>query len=122
MGSYDSRALFLSDFTNLRQANKALPPAALPSLSMATSAMDPNRGAAAPYESNVGGRRQRSRLLRLIPLLVWGAKMAPIKKLGDGRSTGLGWPPLDDDTQLPTEQWRRQWGGHGRGDATGRNV
>ncbi len=24
--------------------------------------------------------------------------MAPIEKLGDGRSTGLGWPPLDDDT------------------------
>jgi hypothetical protein len=40
----------------------ALPPAALPSLSVATSAMDPNRGAPAPYESNVGGRRQGSRL------------------------------------------------------------
>jgi hypothetical protein len=26
--------------------------------------------------------------------LVWGAEMAPIKKLGDGRSTGLGWRPL----------------------------
>ena len=71
----------------------ALPPAALPSLSMATSAMDPNRGAAAPYES------------------VWGAERAPIEKLGDGRSTGLGWPPLDDDTRQPTERWRRQWGG-----------
>ena len=43
--------------------------------------------------------------------LVWGAEMAPIEKLGDGRSTGLGWPPLDDDTQQPTERWRRQWGG-----------
>ncbi len=42
--------------------------------------------------------------------LVWGAKMAPIEKLGDGRSTGLGWPPLDDDTQQPTERWHRQWG------------
>ena len=47
--------------------------------------------------------------------------MAPIKKLGDGRSTGLGWPPLDDDTQQPTERWRRQWGGHVRGGATGGN-
>ena len=45
--------------------------------------------------------------------LVWGAEMAPIEKLGDGRSTGLGWPPLDDDTQQPTERWRRQWGGMG---------
>ena len=36
---------------------------------MATSAMDPNRGAAALYESNAGGRRPGSRLLRLIPLL-----------------------------------------------------
>ncbi len=43
--------------------------------------------------------------------LVWGAEMAPIEKLGDGRSTGLGWLPLDDDTQQPTERWLRQWGG-----------
>ena len=83
-----------------------LPPAALPSLSMATSAMDPNHCATAPYESNVGGRCQGLRLLLLIPL--FGApKWHPSKKLGDGRSTGLGWPPLDDATQQPTERWRR---------------
>ncbi len=28
--------------------------------------------------------------------LVWGAKMAPIIKVGDGQITGLGWPPLDE--------------------------
>ena len=67
----------------------ALPPAALPSLSMATSAMDPNRGAAAPYESNVGGRRQGSRLLRLIPL--FGApKWHPSKNWEMGGAPGLG--------------------------------
>ena len=58
----------------------ALPPAALPSLSMATSAMDPNRGAAAPYESNVGGRRQGLRLLRLIPL--FGHQNGTHQKIG----------------------------------------
>ncbi len=34
-----------------------LPPVALPSLSMETSTMDPNRGAEAPYESNAGDQR-----------------------------------------------------------------
>jgi hypothetical protein len=67
----------------------ALPPAALPSLSMATSAMDLNRGAAASYESNVDGRRQGSRLLRLIPL--FGApKWHPSKNLEMGGAPGLG--------------------------------
>jgi hypothetical protein len=67
----------------------ALPPAALPSLSMATSAMDPNRGAAAPYESNVRGRRQGSRLLRLIPL--FGApKWHPSKNWELGGAPGSG--------------------------------
>jgi hypothetical protein len=85
----------------------ALPPAALPSLSMATSAMDSNRGAAAPYESNVGGGCQGSRLLRLIPL--FGApKWHPSKNWEMGGAPGLG--------------GRHSWGGHGRGDATGRNV
>ena len=67
----------------------ALPPAALPSLSMATSAMDLNRGAAAPYESNGGGRRQGLRLLRLIPL--FGApKWHPSKNWELGGAPGLG--------------------------------
>jgi hypothetical protein len=43
-----------------QQPNEPLPPyllpAALPSLSMATSAMDPNQGAAAPHESYAGFR------------------------------------------------------------------
>ena len=61
----------------------------MPSLSMATSAMDPNRGAAAPYESNVGGRRQGSRLLWLIPL--FGApKWHPSKNWEMGGAPGLG--------------------------------
>ena len=46
----------------------ALPPAALPSLSMATSAMDPNRGAAPPHEPIRGARRPGSRALRSMPL------------------------------------------------------
>jgi len=45
-----------------------LPTAALPSLSKATSAMDPNRGATAPYESIAGGQCPGSRSLRPIPL------------------------------------------------------
>ncbi len=43
--------------------------------------------------------------------LVLGAKMVPIKKLGDGRSTGLGWLPLNGDTQQLTKRWRRRGGG-----------
>ena len=45
-----------------------LPPPALPSLSMETSSMDLNRGAAAPYEPNKGARRPGSRALRVFPL------------------------------------------------------
>jgi hypothetical protein len=45
------------------------PTAALPLLSMATSAMDPNCGAGAPYESIAGTRRPGSRSLQLIPLI-----------------------------------------------------
>ena len=57
--------------------------------SMATSDMDPNRGAVAPYESNVGGRHQGSRLLRLIPL--FGApKWHPSKNWEMGGAPGLG--------------------------------
>ena len=36
-----------------------------------------------------------------------GRQMAPIDKLRDGRSTGLGWLPLDEDTQQSTERWCR---------------
>ncbi len=44
-------------------------PAALPSLSMASSAMDPNLSTAAPYEPDGGVRCPGSRALRLVPLL-----------------------------------------------------
>ena len=44
------------------------PPAALPSsLSMASSATEPNRDTAAPYEPDGGVRRPGSRALRLVP-------------------------------------------------------
>jgi hypothetical protein len=66
-----------------------VPPAALHSLSMATSVMDPNRSTAAPYESNVGGWRQGLRLLRLIPL--FGApKWHPSENWEMGGAPGLG--------------------------------
>jgi hypothetical protein len=45
-----------------------LPPPALPSLSVETSSMDLNRGAAAPHELNRGARRRGSRALRLVPI------------------------------------------------------
>ncbi len=55
--------------------------------------------------------------------LVMGAEMAPMEKLRDGRSTGLGWLLLDGDMQQPTEQWcRRGGGGRWKGDANGRNA
>ncbi len=46
-------------------------PAALPQPSMATSAMDPNRGAVAPYESIAGAWRSGSWALR--SALLFGA-------------------------------------------------
>ncbi len=64
-----------------RWAAATLPPAALPSLSMETSAMEQNRIAAAPYQPTAGARARS---------LDWSAHMAPIKKLRDGRSTCLG--------------------------------
>jgi hypothetical protein len=69
----------------------ALPSAAVPSLSMATSAMDMSLMPVPGFVLTVAGS------------LVWGAKMAPIEKLRDERNTGLGWPQLNDDTQQPTK-------------------
>ncbi len=72
------------------------PPTAMPLLTMATSAMDLNQEAAAPYdESTADAWLPGLRLLLLIPFF-GGAKMAPIIKVRDGRITGLGWPPLDE--------------------------
>ena len=44
-------------------------PAALPHISMATSAMDPNHGAADPYESTAGAGWPGSLSPRLVPLV-----------------------------------------------------
>ena len=53
--------------------------------------MDPNRGVAAPYESNGGGRRQGLRLLRLSPIPLFGApKWHPSKNWEMGGAPGLG--------------------------------
>ncbi len=57
----------------------SLPPAALSYISMATSAMDPNCGAAAPYESTAGAGWPGSRSLQLIPL-IGEPKWHPSKK------------------------------------------
>ena len=77
----------------------ALPLAASPFLSMATSTMDLKHAAVAPYESTAGAQ-PNSCTLRLTALL----EMAPVKKLRCGRSTGLGWLPFDEGTQQPTKQ------------------
>ncbi len=50
------------------RCHRTIPRAALPSLSMVTSATDPNRGAAAPHEPNRGARRLSLRALLLVPL------------------------------------------------------
>ncbi len=56
---------------------------------MATSAMDPNHGAAAPYESVAGAGRPGSRSLRLVPLVRMTKEDASKIKEGDG-SLALG--------------------------------
>jgi hypothetical protein len=56
---------------------------------MATSAMDPNRGAAAPHESVAGAGRPGSRSLRLVPLVRTTNEDASKIKEGDG-SSALG--------------------------------
>ncbi len=63
-----------------------IPPAALPHISMATSAMDPNCGAAALYESVVGAGWPGSRSLRLVPLIRTTNEDASKIKEGDGFS------------------------------------
>jgi hypothetical protein len=66
-----------------------LTPVNLPSLTMATSAMDPNHGAVAPHASCSGAR-----VSSLFSPLSLGAKSAPIKKLRDGRGFDLRWRPF----------------------------
>jgi hypothetical protein len=66
-----------SHLTHHKMSNlcTALPPAAWPSLSMATSAMDPNCGATAPHETNRGARRPGLREQLLVPLF-WLSEIA----------------------------------------------
>ena len=56
---------------------------------MATSAMDPNRGTAAPHESVAGAGRPGSRSLQLVPLVRMTNKDASKIKEG-GRSLAFG--------------------------------
>ncbi len=56
---------------------------------MATSAMDPNHGAAAPYESTAGAGRPGSCSLRLVPLVGMTNEYASKIKEG-GMSLALG--------------------------------
>ncbi len=84
-------------------------PAALPSLSMASSATDPNGDTAAPHEPDWGVRRPGSHALRLVPF--FGVPKWRPSELRDGRRTGLEWPLLLNClAQQPTERWCR-WGG-----------
>ena len=83
--------------------------------------MDPNRGAVAPYESNVGSRRQGLRLLPLIPL--FGVpKWHPSKNWEMGGAPGLGGHHSMMIHNNQPNDGVGSGGGHGRGDETGRNV
>ncbi len=64
-------------------------PAALPHISMATSAMDPNHGAVDPYESNAGAGWPCSLSPRLVPLVGPTNEDASKIKEGGG-SSALG--------------------------------
>jgi hypothetical protein len=64
---------------------------------MATSAMDPNRVAAAPHEPDGGSQRPGARARAAFGPLILGAEMAPMEKLRDGRGTDLWWLPLGGD-------------------------
>ncbi len=77
------------------RAAATLAPAALP------SAMDPNRSATTPCESKQC--QAPGFALTEAASLVWGADMAPMEKLRDGRSTGLGQPQINEDTEQSTE-------------------
>ena len=65
----------------------AQPPAALPSFSMATSAMDPMHGTAPPHESCAGARGRG--FLATLPPLDLGAKRHPSKNREVGGASTL---------------------------------
>ncbi len=56
----ETRLIASNDEKTSKIEHVTLPPAALPSLSMATSAMDPSHGAAPPHESCAGARGRGS--------------------------------------------------------------
>jgi hypothetical protein len=103
-------------------------PAASPSLSMATSAMDQYRFVAAPHESDADGRGARRpglRALRLVLLFgVWGVVMAPIKKMRDGRGASVldGRCSMDLRNNQPNDGVGGGGGGWWRGDSHGWNA
>jgi hypothetical protein len=82
---------------------------------MATSAIDPNHGAAAPYESYAGFRFGGLVHAALFPL--YGAsKLASIEEGSEGQNLNFRWPPLDGGIQQPTKGWcwqRIRGGGNG---------
>jgi len=68
---------------------------------MATSAMDPNLGAAAPMDSYKA--RGIGCALAIVGSFVGGAKTQPLKKQREGQGLGLRWLPFEHTTQQPTE-------------------
>jgi hypothetical protein len=54
--------------------------------------------------------------------LDWGAPMAHIKKLREGKALVFGWLPLNENTKQPTERWCWRWKGCRRGVTTVRNA
>ncbi len=86
-----------------------LPVAPLPPLSMATSAMDPNLGAAAPDGTMQGMQHQvRSRWGWFSCL---GHRNATHQITSEGWGLGHRWPPFGQKIQQRTKRWCFHWGG-----------
>ncbi len=79
---------------------------------MATSAMDPNRGAAALYESTSGAGWPGSRSLRLVPLVRTTNEDASKIKEGDGSSAlgGRRWVQRHNNQPIAGDSDRRDDG------------
>ncbi len=101
---------------NTKHNHNTLQPtwAAAALLSSGFAPLSPWAGQAAPKSlrccSPTSVRRLQAVGLTLagVDSLVWGAKIAPIKKEREGRGPGLRWLPLDGLTQQPTEGRRHQ--------------
>jgi hypothetical protein len=81
---------------------------------MATSAMAPNHGAAAPDES-VAGARPWVQAQHVAGSLGCDTKLRCINKKKEGQGLGLWWPPFGCKTQGSTNIGRQQWKGLQRG-------